>query len=84
MGRREKSKVIKEKIDFTKTDKTILEFFAEVNKEYYREMILHMRETGVKIPIAGTNWSREVSIFQPRLWLILLTVMHIGIAGAGK
>ena len=51
-------KVNKEKIDFTKADKTILEFFTDVNKEYYREMIRHMRETGVKIPIAGTNWSR--------------------------
>jgi hypothetical protein len=50
--------VNKEKIDFTKADKTILNFFTDVNKEYYREMIRHMRETGVKIPIAGTNWSR--------------------------
>jgi len=52
-------KIAKEKVDFTKTDKTMLEFFVDVTKDYYREMIQHMRETGVKIPIAGTNWSRS-------------------------
>jgi hypothetical protein len=51
-------KINKEKVDFTKTDKTILEFFIEVTKQYYAEMIKHMRETGVKIPITGTNWTR--------------------------
>jgi hypothetical protein len=51
-------KVNKEKVDFTKTDKTIQEFFVDLTKKYYDEMIRHMRETGVKIPIAGTNWSR--------------------------
>jgi hypothetical protein len=51
-------KIAKEKVDFTKTDKTMLEFFVDVTKDYYREMIQHMRETGVKIPIAGTNWTR--------------------------
>ena len=52
-------KVNKGKVDFTKTDNTMPEFFAEITKEYYREMIQDMRETGVKIPIAGTNWSRN-------------------------
>ena len=51
-------KVNKGNVDFTKPDKTITEFFVDVTKEYYREMIGHMRETGVKIPIAGTNWTR--------------------------
>ncbi len=51
-------KVSEGKVDFTKTDKAMLEFFVDVTKDYYKEMIQHMRETGVKIPITGTNWSR--------------------------
>jgi hypothetical protein len=53
-----KLKVSKDKVDFTKTDIAILEFFMDVTKEYYIEMIKHMREIGVRIPIAGTNWTR--------------------------
>jgi hypothetical protein len=53
-----KVKIPKGKIDFTKSDKTMLEFFVDVTKDYYSEMIQHMREAGVKIPIAGTNWTR--------------------------
>lgn len=54
-----KIKVSKEKVVFDKADKNIRNFFVAVTKEYYKEMMLHMRETGVKIPIAGTNWSRS-------------------------
>ena len=61
MGRWGKIEVNKEKIDFTKTDKTILEFFIKVTKDYYAEMINHMRETGVRIPITGTNWTRGIA-----------------------
>ena len=53
-----KVKLSKDKVDFTNPDKTMLEFFVVVTQDYYREMIQHMRETGVKIPISGTNWSR--------------------------
>ncbi len=49
----------KDKIDFTRSDNTMLRFFRDVTKDYYMEMIAHMRQTGVKIPIAGTNWSRN-------------------------
>ena len=51
-------KINKEKVDFTKTDKTMLEFFVDVTKKYYADMIQHMRETCVKILITGTNWTR--------------------------
>ncbi len=54
-----KIKVSKEKVEFDKADKNIQNFFVAVTIEYYKEMMLHMRETGVKIPIAGTNWSRS-------------------------
>jgi hypothetical protein len=56
-----KIKLSKQKVDFTKPDKTMLEFFIVVNQDYYIEMIQHMRETGVKIPITGTNWTRGVA-----------------------
>jgi len=51
----------KEKIDFTKSDDNILRFYTDVTARYYLEMISHMRETGVKIPIAGTNWTRNAA-----------------------
>jgi len=55
------------KIDFTKNEKTILQFFIDVTQDYYRDMIQHMRETGVKIPITGTNWSRGVAHLSSQL-----------------
>jgi hypothetical protein len=60
-------KLIKGKIDFTKPDKTMLEFFINVTQEYYKEMIQHMRETGVRIPVTGTNWSRGVAHLSSQL-----------------
>ena len=56
-----KIKLPGEKVDFTKSDKTMLAFFIDVTKDYYKEMIQHMRETGVKIPITGTNWTMGVA-----------------------
>ncbi len=55
------------KVDFTGTDKNILAFFVDVTKEYYAEMIQHMKETGVKIPITGTNWSRGAALLSCQL-----------------
>ncbi len=52
-------KLSKEKVVFNQENKNIQNFFIDVTREYYKEMIQHMRETGVKIPIAGTNWSRS-------------------------
>lgn len=39
-------------------DLELLEFKVDLQKKYYEEMIACMREAGVKIPIAGTNWER--------------------------
>jgi len=46
------------KVNFNEPDETILKFFEDISKMYYTEMVQHMRKTGVKIPIAGNNWSR--------------------------
>ena len=62
-----KIKLSKDKIDFTKPDKTMLEFFIKVTQDYYKEMMDHMRETGVKIPITGTNWTRGVAFLSSQL-----------------
>jgi len=37
-------------------DHDLIEFKVAVQSAYYREMMEHMRELGVKIPITGTNW----------------------------
>lgn len=52
-----KVKVGKEKVEFDKNDINIQKFFIKVTTDYYQEMIAHMRNIGVKIPIAGTNWT---------------------------
>jgi hypothetical protein len=62
-----KIRLSKDKVDFTKPDKTMLEFFIDVTKDYYREMTIHMREAGVKIPITGTNWTRGVAFLSSQL-----------------
>lgn len=58
---RNKVQVGKDKVEFDKGDINIQKFFIEVTTNYYNEMIAHMRDTGVKIPIAGTNWTRNVA-----------------------
>ena len=54
-------KVGKEKVVFDKKDINIQKFFIAVTTDYYKEMISHMRGLGVKIPIAGTNWTRNTA-----------------------
>jgi len=56
-----KIKVGKEKVKFDRSDKNIQLFFVDLTKAYYREMMQHMREIGVRIPIAGTNWTRSTA-----------------------
>ncbi len=55
-----KIKVGKEKVVFDKKDINIQMFFITITKDYYNEMISHMRDLGVKVPIAGTNWTVNV------------------------
>lgn len=39
-------------------DEPLLRFKMYITKKYYQELYDHMRSIGVKIPIAGTNWTR--------------------------
>ncbi len=56
-----KVKVGKEKVNFDRSDVNMQKFYIAVTKDYYDEMIAHMRDLGVKIPIAGTNWTRNAA-----------------------
>lgn len=52
-----KVNVGKEIVMFDKGDIDIQMFFTDITKDYYNEMITHMRDLGVKVPISGTNWT---------------------------
>jgi hypothetical protein len=47
-------------VDFAKATPAMTEFYSQIQASYYREMIQHLRSVGVRIPIAGTNWSRNL------------------------
>jgi len=47
-----------ENCDLYCTDMPMIEFKMALTEKYYQEMYDHLRSIGVKIPIAGTNWSR--------------------------
>jgi hypothetical protein len=52
-----------EKIDFTKKTDAMAKFFIHVTDEYHREMGDFLRkEVGVKVPITGSNWTRNTSL----------------------
>ncbi|MDW7656103.1 MAG: hypothetical protein SCM11_02890 [Bacillota bacterium] len=44
-------------IDFSAQDDIMIWFKIDLQERYYLEMATCMRQLGVKIPIAGTNWS---------------------------
>ncbi len=47
-------------VDFAKPTPAMTEFFSFVQADYYRELVQHLRSVGVRIPVAGTNWSRNL------------------------
>lgn len=55
------------KICFEDMDDNILAFKREVQESYNKEMIDYMRSIGVKIPITGTNWSRNANLLSTQL-----------------
>jgi hypothetical protein len=56
-----KVKTTKDKIVFDTQDIHIQQFYMAVSTEYYREITRHLREMGVKIPVSGTNWTRNTA-----------------------
>jgi len=49
-------------VDFAHPTPQVARFLVQVMKDYYREMIAHLRSIGVKIPVNGTNWSINLGI----------------------
>lgn len=43
-------------VDFRHPDGVMARFFVQVMRDYYREMMAHLRSLGVRVPINGTNW----------------------------
>lgn len=54
-------------MDFSTKDENMLDFLCEVQKQYYKEMISHLRSIGVKIPLAGTNWAVNAALLSCQL-----------------
>ncbi len=49
-------------VDFAQPDQQIARFLTDVMRDFYADMIAYLREIGVRIPIAGTNWSRTLGV----------------------
>ena len=49
-----------EHCDIYTKDTTMVDFKIHVTKKYFNTMRDHMRAIGVKIPITGTNWTRNI------------------------
>lgn len=48
-------------------DRDLLDFKIYKQEEYYRELYRCLRDAGVKIPIAGTNWNRTPDNYRSQL-----------------
>ena len=53
-----------EHCDLYAIDKPLDDYKLVVTKKFYQEIHQHMRAIGVRIPIAGTNWSRRDSFIK--------------------
>ncbi|NMA47560.1 MAG: hypothetical protein GX945_13450 [Lentisphaerae bacterium] len=49
-------------IDFTVTTDPMMQFFIHVTDEYHRTMSDFLRGIGVKVPMTGSNWSRNAAL----------------------
>jgi len=55
------------KVDFTRWTDPVVRFLAEVQASFYAEMERYLRdEVGVRIPMTGSNWSRNAAL----LWAL--------------
>jgi len=54
-------------VDFTEPDQQMAQFFVDVMQDFYAEFIAYLRSIGVKIPIAGTNWTRKMGVTAAQL-----------------
>ncbi len=54
-------------IDFSTPSPVMAEFFVDVTQEYYTRVIRFMNGLGLRIPVAGTNWSRNLGLLEAQL-----------------
>lgn len=50
------------KVDFRKRTDDITRFFIHVHDSYHAEMGAFLRELGVRVPMTGSNWTRNTSL----------------------
>jgi len=53
--------------DLGNTDEPMVKFKMHVHEEYFKEMREFMKKLGVKIPIAGTNWTKNLALLKSNL-----------------
>lgn len=53
--------------DVNAKEPLLIEFKMSLSQNYYRELYDHLRSLGVRIPITGTNWTRESAILKDNL-----------------
>lgn len=51
------------KVDFAHPTQQIARFQVQVMQDCYKELLGHLREIGVKVPINGTNWSINLGVY---------------------
>jgi len=51
-----------EPVSFTRETEPIIRFLIEVQASYYREMARYLRSLGVRVPMTGSNWSRNLAL----------------------
>ncbi len=56
-----------EPVDFANPDTQQARFLVQVMQDFNANMITYLRSIGVKIPIAGTNWSRTLGVTASQL-----------------
>ncbi len=49
-------------VDFAEPDDQTAAFMIQVMQDFNTDMIEYLRDIGVRIPIAGTNWSRNLGV----------------------
>ena len=56
-----------ETCDLDSTDEALVSFKSHLHREYYREMYDYLRAIGVRIPITGTNWTKNAMLLRDQL-----------------
>lgn len=53
--------------DVNSNESPVIDFKMYLSQKYYKELYDHLRIVGVKIPITGTNWTRQSAILKDNM-----------------